>query len=219
MRTHLSGVLWIHSMPGPLQPHITWALARLCMPDGRKPGREIWRALKQPGQPHQPGQPNQPASGGETLLCAEVPFVAEHDSVVTLVDTLARWPRLYFELAHDPAVDADGLAIDGMRYCHTPQLGTFAGQTDAAGNIVVNEDALRSIVARGGDIAGALDAAVGGPWDRALEPMRLVTAGYDPQDCFPTPAATVPVASAHAEADAGGEAANVRQLYPRRAVM
>ena len=207
MRTQLSGVLWIHSMPGPLQPHITWALARLSMPDGTKPGRDIWRATDQ-----------------DATLCAEVPFTASADTIATLVDNLARWPRLYFELAQDPAVDDGGYAIDGMRYFHTPQLGTFAGQTDAAGNIVVNEDALRSIMARGGDIEGVLDAAIGGPWDRVLEPMRMMTAGYAPEECFTTSTPVGPDSasgnSTAGNAELGGvEAANVLQLYPRRAAM
>lgn len=199
MRTQITGVLWIHSMPGPLQPHITWALARLSMPDGTKPGREIWRA-----------------TGSDATLCAEVPFIAEAGTVGTLVDDLSRWPHLFFELAQDPAVDESGRAVDGMRYCHVPELGTFAGQTDAAGNIVVNEDALRAIMARSGgnssNIAQELDAAVGGPWDRVLEPMRLVTAGFDAADYdIDTIADAVGDTSA-----TGVEAANVLQLYPRQ---
>lgn len=199
MRTCVTGVLWIHSMPGPLQPHITWALARLSMPDGTKPGREIWRAI-----------------GQDATLCAEVPFRAEVDTVVTLVDDLSRWPHLFFELAQDPAVDESGRAIDGMRYCHVPELGTFAGQTDSAGNIVVNEDALRAIMARGSgnnsSIAEELDAAIGGPWDRVLEPMRLVTAGFDAADC-----GVETISDSGSENSAiGVEAADVLQLYPRQ---
>nr|WP_120492334.1 DUF3145 family protein [Corynebacterium lactis] len=207
MRIQTTGVLWIHSMPGPLQPHVSWALARLAMPDGTKPGRDIWRAQ---------------GTGGP--LCAEVPFVADAEQISTLAGDLSRWPHLYFEIAQDPAVADSGVAVDGMRYCHTPELGTFAGQTDAAGNIVVNEDALRALIARGGDLTESLDAAIGGPWDRALEPLRMLTAGFDPEDCLPTAAKA---ADSHEKAPLGGESpsegaeqfANVLQFYPRRAAM
>lgn len=197
MRLTHTGTLWIHSMPGPLQQHITWALARLSMPDGTKPGRGIWRSLRT-----------------ESSLCAEVPFVADAEAVTSLVDNLSRWPHLYFELAQDPTVDDAGMAVDGMRYCHTPELGTFAGQTDAAGNIVVGEDALRSIAAQGGDIADAIDLAIAGPWDRVLEPMRLATAGFEPVE---GEASESEMAPPRGEVTAGGT--NVVQFYPRRAAM
>lgn len=207
MCTQLSGVPWIRSMPGPPQSYITWALARLSMPGGAKPGRDIWRETDR-----------------DVTLCVEMLFTTSTDTIVILVDKLARWLRFHFKPVQDPTADNDDCVIDGIRHCHIPQLGTLAGWTDTAGNIVVNEDALYSIIARGGGIEGALGAAIGGPRDRVLESMHVMTAGYAPEECFTmfTPSGPDSVSSnlTAGNADPGGvRAVNVLQLCPRWAAM
>lgn len=256
MRTHIAnkqrtrtGVLWIHSAPLALQPHLTWAIARLTLADGTKPGRSMWRTRKQSPTCDRDWCESRDSQTQTTLLCTEIEWTAELSDIDALVDDLSRWPRITFELAVDAPGTVEGGT--GMRYLHTPELGTFAATTDDAGNILLNEERLRAIMARslssngaGSDsyatgvpagsrsagnksadsaLADALDEALGGPWDRAIEPLRPGTAGFDDDFSFTAaPAAhnTKPapiMAPAPSSADYASE--NVVMLHPRRAVM
>lgn len=170
------GVLWVHSASAALIPHVLWAMARagLAPADGARPGPRLF--ARRPGEP--------------ARCCAEIAVTGPAGAADALADDLARWPDLVFEIAVDPAG-----ALPGRRIQAHPELGTWAGDVDAAGNIVLGENLLRAILARaGGDgaaIAEAVDRALGGPWDRLLEPLRPGTAGHAP---IPEPAAPEPPA-------------------------
>jgi hypothetical protein len=80
-----------------------------------------------------------------------------------------------FEVTEEPST-----GVDGERFMHVPGRGLFRGSTSANGDIVVNEDRLRSIMAnaRGYDtLAHALDKALGAQWDEELEPYRHAADG------------------------------------------
>ena len=88
-----------------------------------------------------------------------------------LASALRGWEQLRFEVSEDP-----GPGNDGARWMHTPELGVFYAQTDAAGNMVVPEDRIRyamEIAAfDAGELHRELRLALGQAWDDELEPFR-----------------------------------------------
>src|SRR5690606_35038209 len=73
---------------------------------------------------------------------------------------------------------------DGMRWTHTPALGIHQARLSANGDVVVNEDRLRSLVeASAGSAAtliAELDRALGAAWDAELEQFRHAGEGAPP---------------------------------------
>lgn len=145
------GVLYVHSSPGALCPHIEWAA-------GRAIGRAVnftWEA--------------QPVLKGAQR--AEFYWEGPQGTGAALASALRGWEHLRFEVTEDP-----GPGTDGGRWMHTPDLGIFFTQTDSAGNTVIPEDRVRYAM----EIAGAnatelhreLRLALGQAWDDELEAFR-----------------------------------------------
>ncbi len=143
-----SGVVYIHSSPAALCPHVEWALAGVL---DSAPGL-AWHA--------------QPAAPGS--LRAETNWVGPVGSGGRLASALREWPLLRFEVTEDPS---EGL--DGERFSHAPGLGLWRGNTSANGDIVLGEQRLRAMIARNSQsLAADLDAALGAAWDEELEEFR-----------------------------------------------
>ncbi|MGC0364610.1 hypothetical protein ABH922_002594 [Rhodococcus sp. 27YEA15] len=142
-----TGVVYIHSSPAALCPHVDWALSSTL----DRPAKLKWTA--------------QPAYGGHLRASAE--WVGSVGTGARLVDSLKVWPMLRFEVTEDPSY-----GVDGERYSHCPALGLWRGSTSANGDVVVGEMRLKSILDSGGDIATQIDHAMGTPWDAELEPYR-----------------------------------------------
>ncbi|MEJ6020099.1 DUF3145 family protein [Corynebacterium sp. H113] len=202
MREHAcTGVLWIHSAPQALQPHLVWAIARagFTTPEGLRPERAMWRV--RPDNPHNSHRPHD----SHRRICAELSWRAQPGAAEQLVSDLERWPDLTFELAVDAPIGGNG-----ARYCRVPELGMYAAVTDDIGNVVLNENTIRSIMRRHeGDSAAmteAMDEALGGPWDQHLEALRPGTAGYADDEWIIAPCDVV-----HLD--------NVRDIRDTRAVM
>lgn len=211
-----TGVLWIHAARPALTPHVAWAIARagIMLPDGTRPAASIWRTRPDDA----------------TRVCAELDWRGPAGAAARLVGDLARWPDLTFEITEDP--DAAIPGAQGERHCHVPALGTWSGVTDAAGDIQIGEQRLRTIMAaHRGDAAGmarALDAELGTAWDAALEPLRPGTAGFEAWEApgvgqgspLLDDARVDPSAPSPDEADAHEDTAcDVVELLTRRAVM
>ncbi|MBD0324064.1 MAG: DUF3145 domain-containing protein [Aldersonia sp.] len=143
-----TGVVYIHSSPAALCPHVEWALTAAL---------EAKANLK---------WTNQPASDG--LLRATSNWIGPVGTAGRIANVLRSWSMLRFEVTEDPS---DG--VDGERFSFVPGLGLWRGSTSANGDIVVGEMRLRSMLARGGEhLAAELDTALGTAWDEALEPFR-----------------------------------------------
>lgn len=147
----VSGVLFVHSAPRALAPHIEWAL-------GSALGTQI--TLEWVDQPVLPGS-----------LRAEYTWYGPLGTGALLASALRGWEHLRYEVTEDAS-----LGVDGMRFLHTPDLGVFAAPMDAAGNLVIPEDRVRyAIEVAAGDaseITKELTLALGGAWDEELEPFR-----------------------------------------------
>ncbi len=149
-----TGVVYIHSSPAALCPHVDWALSA---------------AL---GCPVKLRWTSQLAANG--LLRATTDWSGPVGTGARLVDSLRAWPKLRFEVTENPS---DG--VDGERYSHVPELGLWRGSTSANGDVVVGELRLRSIIDAGGDIVAEIDRAMGAPWDEELEPYRCSGEGAE----------------------------------------
>ncbi|WP_448852271.1 DUF3145 family protein [Corynebacterium sp. 335C] len=220
--TATTGVAWIHRAAPALVPHLAWALARAGMVRARDGARVTPADFAA-----------RPAGGpGAGRACLELAWSGDPGSAGRLAADLSRWPDVVFEIA----VDAPAAAGDsgcGERICHVPGLGTWSAATDAAGGVVVGEDALRAAMRRAAGRGEAalrdeLDAVLGTAWDAALEPLRPGTAGHDPVPAWAgggcAAGANGTGAAGTAGIDEGGDgddavAAPVVPLPSRRAVM
>jgi hypothetical protein len=150
------GVLYVHSAPRALCPHIEWAAGGVL---GVRLGLD-WIP--------------QPAAPG--LFRAELSWQAEQGTGARLTSSLRGWAHLRYEVTEEPSPGADG-----ARWSHTPELGIFHAVTDVHGNVVVPEDRVRAAVdVADGDravLVRELDLALGRAWDEELEPFRYAGDG------------------------------------------
>jgi hypothetical protein len=144
------GVVFVHSTPLAVCPHVEWAIARVL----GAPVRLQWSA-----QPAEPG-----ARRAEHVWSGRPGTGAE------LAAALRQWPMLRFEVTEQPSP-----GVDGERFMHVPGRGLFRATTSANGDIMIGEDRLRTLVcaARGYEaLAHALERELGTAWDAELEPYR-----------------------------------------------
>lgn len=151
-----AGVLFVHSCPRVLVPHVEWALAR-----------EIGSVVKLDWTP----QPLIPS-----MMRTTAEWRGPIGTAAEVASSLFGWQQLRFEITEDPAAGSDG-----GRWMHTPTLGIFHLHTDVVGNGVLNEEAVRRIVATSaGDarkMAQMLGQALGEQWDEELDPFRSAEEG------------------------------------------
>lgn len=150
------GVLYVHSAPSALCPHVEWAIgavldARIDMD---------WAA--------------QPAAPG--MLRADLAWTGPQGSGSRLASALRGWAHLRYEVTEEQSA-----GTDGGRWSHTPDLGIFHATTDVSGNIMVSEDRIRYAYEAGAGNPAAvhheLSLALGESWDEELEPFRHAAAG------------------------------------------
>ena len=151
------GVLYVHSAPPALCSHIEWAVARIV------------------GVPVSMPWVSQSASPGS--LRAELDWQARPGTAGAIASELAGWNRLRFEVTEDGTPDCDG-----VRYCYTPDLGTFTAITAANGDIMVPENRLRAAMTLASQAGVAsledeLARLLGTAWDNELEPFRRAADG------------------------------------------
>ena len=150
------GVLFVHSAPKALCPHLEWAA-------GSALGHPV--SFTWEDQPVLPG-----------TLRTETPWEGPVGSGATLASALRGWEHLRFEVTEEASP-----GVDASRWMHTPDLGVFSAAMDTAGNTMVTEDRLKAALQEGrGDpqrIAKELRLAWGAAWDDELEPFRY--AGED----------------------------------------
>ncbi|WP_337059529.1 DUF3145 domain-containing protein [Kineococcus sp. G2] len=148
------GVLYVHSAPRALVPHIEWAA-----------GGVLGVRVSCDWTP-------QPIAQG--CLRSEHSWQAPQGSGARLASALRGWAHLRFEVTEEPSQ-----GCDGGRWSHTPSLGIFHAVTDVHGNVQVPEDRVRAALelldGPAADPAAArraLALAVGEAWDRELEVFR-----------------------------------------------
>lgn len=145
------GVLFVHSAPSALLPHVEWAAAGVL-------GREIdvdWVP--------------QPAEAG--TYRTELSWQASVGTAAQIASAMRGWERVRFEVTEEPTA-----ASEGARYSYTPGLGIFHALTGLHGDVLIPEDRIRAFRRKAalGEITmeQALDGLLGAAWDAELEPFR-----------------------------------------------
>lgn len=149
------GVLFVHSAPRALCPHVEWAAGNVL---GVRVAMD-WTV--------------QPAGAG--FYRAELSWQGAQGTGAKLASALRGWAHLRYEVTEEASHGADG-----SRWSHTPELGIFHAATDVHGNVVVPEDRIRAALQFADDplrLREELDLALGQAWDDELEPFRYAGAG------------------------------------------
>ncbi|MFP5335752.1 MAG: DUF3145 domain-containing protein [Actinomycetes bacterium] len=149
------GVLFVHSAPRALCPHVEWAAGGVL-------GVRV--ALDWTEQPVAPG-----------LFRGELSWQAPQGTGARLTSSLRGWAHLRYEVTEEPSA-----GVDGGRWSHTPELGIFHAVTDVHGNVMIPEDRVRAAMEHADDLARMreeLDLALGRAWDDELEPFRYAGDG------------------------------------------
>ena len=145
------GVLYVHSAPSALCPHLEWAV-----------GGVLGAAVSLHWTP-------QPAQAG--AYRAELSFSGEAGTAAAIASALRGWNHLRFEVTEEPTSSSEG-----ARYSYTPDLGVFHAVTGLHGDIMIPEDRLKAAVVKSalGDssLLGEIDKLLGKPWDDELETFR-----------------------------------------------
>ncbi|MFD3522830.1 DUF3145 domain-containing protein [Streptomyces sp. NPDC058653] len=150
------GVLYVHSAPRAMCPHVEWAVAGVL------------------GARVQLDWIRQPASPGTWR--SEFSWRGEAGTASKLASALRGWQMLRFEVTAEPTPNTEG-----ERYSATPELGIFHAVTGMHGDILVPEDRLRAALARSlsgeTDLEAEVAKLLGKPWDDELEPFRYAGEG------------------------------------------
>lgn len=145
------GVLYVHSAPAALCPHVEWAVAGVM----GVPVRLEWTA--------------QPAAPGAQR--SELNWQGAPGASGAIASALNGWQKLRFEVTEEATP-----GCDGVRYSYTPTLGIFTAVTSAAGEVMVSEPRLRAAMENAAahrvNLVEELDRLTGRVWDEELEPFR-----------------------------------------------
>ena len=144
-----AGVLYIHSCPPALCPHVEWAVAAEL---GTR-ARLTWT--------------DQGCAAGQ--LRAEICWRGRTGTAGRIAAALRGWTVLRYEVTEEASP-----GNDGERYAVTPTLGVYRSVMSANGDVLIAEDRLRALLAtaQGPALALGLDMLLGSAWDEELEPYR-----------------------------------------------
>jgi Protein of unknown function (DUF3145) len=150
------GVVFVHSTPTALCPHLNWALESVL---------NVRVALEWAPQPLVPH-----------LMRCELSWTGVAGTGARIASALRGWDHLRYEVTEEPSP-----GCDGSRWSHTPSLGIHHTWTSADGDAVINEDRLRAAIsASKGDpavLTQELDLLLGRAWDDELEAFRYAGEG------------------------------------------
>ena len=147
------GVVFVHSTPRAMAPHIEWALAGVF------------------GVPVDVQWAPQPVSPG--TLRAEFTWSAPVGTGARLASALMAFAQVRHEVTEDAS-----RGRTGERFTVTPTLGLLRADIGPYGDVMVSEERLRSLLAAGGpSLAESIARLIGDPWDAELEPFRHASAG------------------------------------------
>ncbi|MGO1384187.1 MAG: DUF3145 domain-containing protein [Arachnia sp.] len=145
------GMLFIHSAPAALCPHLEWAAGSVL-------GDAVH--LEWTDQPAEPRSRR-----------AELEWTGEAGHGAALASKFAAFERVRFEVTEDASAGSDG-----QRFCFTPALGAFSATIGVHGDILVSEDRIRNAMASeqasGDTLHTTLASLLGAAWDDELDTFR-----------------------------------------------
>ena len=155
------GVVYVHSTPLAVCPHVEWAVARtLTVPV----------SLRWSPQPLEPGAQR-----------AEFSWSGRPGTGARLASELRQWPMIRFEVTEEPSP-----GMDGERFMHVPGRGLFRATMGAAGDIQLGEDQLRAIMEQARGPGSAHARLAHGAWHVVGRGARAVPAGRGRSSCDAT---------------------------------
>jgi hypothetical protein len=150
------GVIYVHSAPSALCPHIEWAL-----------GGVLGNAVNLEWTP-------QPAQAG--TYRSEYSWLGDAGTAAAIASAVRGWNHLRFEITEEPTS-----STEGSRYSCTPDLGVFHAVTGVHGDIMIPEDRLKAAVVKAAlgetTLEIEIDKLLGKPWDDELETFRYAGDG------------------------------------------
>lgn len=142
------GMLFIHSAPAALCPHIEWAIGAILS----APVSLDWS--------------DQPVERGARR--AELSWTGPANVGAAIASKLSSFGHMRFEVSEEAT-----LGTDGQRFSYTPSLGAFNAVTGVHGDILVHEDRIRTAMAKGPEaLQEELDMLLGTAWDQELDVFR-----------------------------------------------
>lgn len=145
------GVLFVHSCPRALCPHLEWAVSDVL-------GTRV--SLDWMPQPVLPGQ-----------VRAEISWLGAAGTAARITSALRQFAAVRYEVAEEP-----GKGAEGERFAVTPSLGVFRATMGPHGDIMIHEERLRAALAAADEdgigLAESLRLILGAAWDAELEPFR-----------------------------------------------
>jgi hypothetical protein len=115
----------------------------------------------------------QPITPGR--MRAELSWTGPAGTSGRIVNALRQLPELRFEVTEEPT-----LSSEGERYASTPSLGIYRAQMSVHGDVLINEQRIRTLLNEVTDITAmqhSLGLLLGTAWDAELEPFRLAGEG------------------------------------------
>lgn len=154
-RAATRGVIYVHDASRAFCKPIEWALAEVLAADV---------SLQWTPQPIAPSR-----------MRTEYSWTAGSGTAARVVAALQQIPDVRFEVTEEPTP-----STEGERYSYTPKLGVFRAHMSATGDVLVNEQRLRTLLeaADGFEaMRSALTLLLGTAWDAELEPFRVAGEG------------------------------------------
>ena len=155
-RVMTRGVVFVHSTPAALCPHIEWALESIL-------GLDV--SLEWTDQPVAPG-----------LVRTEFSWAGDAGTGARLASALRGWDHVRYEVTEEPTP-----GLDGSRWSHTPTLGIHHATISASGDVVLHENRLREVMTlaqgAGEAVEDMVSELLGDAWDAELEPFRYAGDG------------------------------------------
>lgn len=150
------GVVFVHSTPAALCPHITWALESAL---GNTVAMD-WTA--------------QPAATGQQR--GEISWTGPPGTGAKITAALKPFAQTRFEVTEEPSP-----SNNGSRWCQTPSLGLHHAWMAPNGDVMVNEERLKEVLryAMGSNeaVTDMLHELLGTDWDNDLEVFRYAGEG------------------------------------------
>src|SRR5947208_1271198 len=143
-----NGVVYVHSAPLAVAPHVEWAIARVL----GSPIRLAWA----------------PPPADPACRRTECSWSGKPGTGAEFVAALRGWPMLRFEVTEEPSP-----GYDGERFMHVPGRGLFRAAVSVTGDLMITENQVRGVLTtaagRGTEaIAHALGRLLGTAWDAEL---------------------------------------------------
>jgi hypothetical protein len=150
------GLVLMHLAPSTLLAHVEWTISGI----SGNPTRLNWIRN----------------DSAQNSFRASAAVACNLEEAATLSSALMNLKQLSFEVIHQSE-------NSGTRWSFTPSLGIFHCSTDAAGNLVVNENQLRASIEKAGSnilrLQSELRKLLGQAWDDELEPFRELIGGTE----------------------------------------